>query len=52
MMENVQTVSQLNNVLFSYFSSQNFYFSFGYFTIPKTEYGADYLGELGNAELI
>lgn len=51
-MENIQTVSQLNTVVwFSYFS-QSFYFSFGYFAFPKTEYEADCLEDLGNAGLI
>lgn len=51
-MENVQKVSQLNNVVwFSYFS-QSFYFSFGYFAFPKTEYEVEFLENLGNAGLI
>lgn len=51
-MENMQTVSQFNTVVwFSYFS-QSFYFSFGYFAFPKTEYEADCLEDLGNAGLI
>lgn len=40
-MENVQTISQLISLVSFSFFSQSFYYSFGYFAMPTTEYEAD-----------
>lgn len=51
-MKTAQRVQQVNiSRRFSSFN-QSYYFSFGYFAFPKTEYDADSLEELGNAGLI
>ena len=51
-MENTQKVIQLNNSRWFSNFSQSFYFSFGYFAFPTTEYEADFSEDLGNAGLI
>lgn len=51
-MESIHSASHLNTVSwFSYFS-RSFYFSFGYFAFPKTEYWAGMRKNLGNTGLV